>query len=171
MLSSAQKMNAFDFAATEPSLRFAQTDVYRQVYEANRHRVYAVAFWMTDSELAAEELMIRAFQSAFELNALPSVEQIDQALISELRSVASIGSFTLDCAAATRTLSVRNNVLRIELERALVQLPATEKLIFVLHDVERYSHERIAQILSITESESQNGLHQARLRIRELLAN
>jgi DNA-directed RNA polymerase specialized sigma24 family protein len=56
------------------------------------------------------------------------------------------------------------------LERAVVQLPATEKLIFLLHDVESYEHERIAKLLGITTDESKFGLHQARLRVRELVA-
>jgi RNA polymerase sigma-70 factor, ECF subfamily len=51
-----------------------------------------------------------------------------------------------------------------------VQLPVTERLIFLLHDVESYEHSRIAKLIGISESESVYGLHQARLRMRELLA-
>lgn len=171
MLSSAQKVNNFDFAAATPSISFAGRDVHRQVYEANRHRVYAVAFWMTDSELAAEELMIGTFQRAFREAAFPTAEDVDRALVAELREFVSIGSFVLHCAPVTTISSVRKNTLRVELERAVIQLPATEKLIFVMHDVDQYSHDRIARLLGITESDSKNGLHQARLRIRELLAN
>ena len=43
-------------------------------------------------------------------------------------------------------------------------------MIFLLHDVEGYNHARIAKLIGLTENESQNGLHQARLRMRELLA-
>ena len=37
----------------------------REIFERNRHRVYAVAFWMTGNELAAEDLMSDAFRAAF----------------------------------------------------------------------------------------------------------
>jgi DNA-directed RNA polymerase specialized sigma24 family protein len=51
-----------------------------------------------------------------------------------------------------------------------VQLPATEKMIFLMHDVESYEHDRIARLLGISEEESKLGLHQARVQIRELIA-
>ena len=66
--------------------------------------------------------------------------------------------------------SVRRNTLRVDLERAVVQLPPTEKMIFLMHDVESYDHARIARTLGLSDEESRLGLHQARLRMRELLA-
>jgi RNA polymerase sigma factor (sigma-70 family) len=81
----------------------------------------------------------------------------------------SLGGLTLDCEPTEKVQSVRRNVLRIDLERALMQLPYTERLIFVMHDVESYDHERIARNMSVTQNESRRGLHQARLRLRELL--
>ena len=56
----------------------------REIFERNRHRVYAMAFWMTGNELAAEDLMSDAFRSAFLATANPSVEEIDRALVGEL---------------------------------------------------------------------------------------
>ena len=52
----------------------------------------------------------------------------------------------------------------------MVQLPSTERLVFLMHDVEGYDHARIARTVGITEMESRQGLFQARLKIRELLA-
>ncbi len=143
---------------------------YRQVYESNRHRIYSLAFWMTDNELAAEELMIQAFCRAFTGTGEPAADDIDRALISELREYMPLGTLTLDCAPCHRVLSVRRNTLRVDLERAVVQLPNTEKMIFLMHDVECYDHARIAHLLEIPEESSILGLHQARLRMRELLA-
>ena len=100
----------------------------------------------------------------------PSADAIDAALISELRDEMPVGPMTLDCAVCSEVKNVRENTLRVHLERAVVQLPATERMIFLLHDVEGYNHARIAKLIGLTENESQNGLHQARLRMRELLA-
>ena len=80
-----------------------------------------------------------------------------------------LGILTLNCAPAERVLSVRRNTLRVELERAVIQLPPTEKMIFLMHDVESYDHARIGRALGLSEEESRSGLHQARLRLRELL--
>jgi DNA-directed RNA polymerase specialized sigma24 family protein len=44
-------------------------------------------------------------------------------------------------------------------------------MIFLLHDVEAYDHARISRTLGVSEQESQLGLHQARLCLRQLLAN
>ncbi|MFZ0915052.1 MAG: sigma factor-like helix-turn-helix DNA-binding protein [Candidatus Korobacteraceae bacterium] len=81
-----------------------------------------------------------------------------------------LGTLTLNCAPCERVLSVRRNTLRVDLERAVVQLPPTEKMIFLMHDVESYDHARIARTLGLSDEESRLGLHQARLRMRELLA-
>jgi DNA-directed RNA polymerase specialized sigma24 family protein len=43
-------------------------------------------------------------------------------------------------------------------------------MIFLMHDVENYSHARIARSLGLGEDESIQGLHQARLRLRRLMA-
>lgn len=153
-------------AILEPS----RTDSYRKIYEQNRHRVYSLAFWMTDNELAAEELMTQAFCRAFAPGQEPSADDIDRALISVFREYMPLGSLTLNCKSCDKVLSVRQNTLRVDLERAVVQLPGTEKMIFLMHDVERYDHARIARLLDISEESSVLGLHQARLRMRELLA-
>jgi RNA polymerase sigma-70 factor, ECF subfamily len=140
-----------------------------QLYEENQQHVYTLAFWMTDNELEAEELMKDCFHRAFS-SAEPSAETIDRALVSELRATKRLGALTLKCVAATRKQSVRRNARRVDLERAVVQLPGTERMIYLLHDAERYSETRIAYLLSLSEDEVRIGLHQARLRMRELLA-
>jgi RNA polymerase sigma-70 factor (ECF subfamily) len=81
-----------------------------------------------------------------------------------------IGCMTLECDPAAKIEQVRTNTRRADLERAVVQLPSTERLVFLMHDVEGYEHPRIARTLGITEEESRYGLFQARLKIRELLA-
>src|SRR5580698_8041996 len=160
------------FAQYLPAILDRPTNIenYSKVYESNRHHVYSLAFWMTDHELAAEELMTQTFCRAFASSQEPTADEIDRALISELREYISLGPLTLDCAPSDRVLSVRRNTMRVDLERAVVQLPNTERMIFLMHDVERYDHTRIASLLGISLQSSIEGLHQARLRMRELLA-
>jgi DNA-directed RNA polymerase specialized sigma24 family protein len=114
--------------------------------------------------------MTQTFCRAFAASAEPTAAEIDRALISVLREYMPLGALTLQCAACDRVLSVRTNTMRVDLERAVVQLPDTEKMIFLMHDVEQYEHSRIASLLGISLQASVEGLHQARLRMRELLA-
>ncbi|MGE0406265.1 MAG: RNA polymerase sigma factor [Candidatus Korobacteraceae bacterium] len=166
--------STIQYANLTSPLAFLPTSVptagYRNTFEQNRHRVYALAFWMTDHELMAESLMQQAFTRAFATAASPSAEQIDEALVAELRTLCPLGTLTLSEPAATEVFNVRRNTLRVHLERAVVQVPHTERLIFLMHDVEGYDHARIARTLGITQEQSQAGLHQARLRVRNLVA-
>jgi RNA polymerase sigma-70 factor (ECF subfamily) len=159
------------FAAIMPKVAAGKIEEYQKVYESNRNRVYSFAFWMTDNEMAAEEVSASTFRRVFAHTDTPTEELIDRMLLTEVRELTPVGTLSLNCAVSTEVESIRHNVKRVHLERAVVQLPSTERFIFVMHDGEGYSHERIARTLGIAEKESQNGLHQARLRIRELVAD
>jgi RNA polymerase sigma-70 factor, ECF subfamily len=143
---------------------------YSAVYTEHCHRIYSLAFWMTDNELLAEELATNTFLRVFAADRVPQALQVDQAFLAEVRESFPVGTLTLNGASAGSRVRMRTNIKRVHLERAVVQLPPTEKLIFLLHDVDAYSHERIAHLLGISEDESRFGLHQARLRIRELVS-
>jgi RNA polymerase sigma-70 factor, ECF subfamily len=161
------KWSIFPASATSEE---ARVHACQEAYEENRHRVYSLAFWMTDNELAAEELMINTFCRVFASSAAPDADAVDRALLAELRELMPLGCLTLECAPCQNVVGMRGNTKRVDLERAVVQLPATERMVFLLHDVERYDHARIGRMLGLTEQECASGLHQARLRLRELLA-
>lgn len=169
MSNSIQEAKITGMAAYLPTVA-EPIESYEQIYERNRDRVYSLAFWMTDNELAAEEILGNVFLRAFAMTSEPGDEMIDRALITELRELTTIGSLTLRCGTVDEVLGIRSNTKRIFLERAIVQLPKTERMIFCMHDGEGYDHARIARTLGLTETESQQGLHQARLRVRELVS-
>jgi RNA polymerase sigma-70 factor (ECF subfamily) len=58
---------------------------------------------------------------------------------------------------------------RIDLAGAIDSLPPGARQIFVLHDVEGYKHEEIAELCGITAGGSKAQLHRARLLLREAL--
>lgn len=58
---------------------------------------------------------------------------------------------------------------RLSLQRAILQLSVHQRLAFVLHDVEGYTHEEIAALLGCTVESSKYRAHAARLNMRELL--
>jgi RNA polymerase sigma-70 factor (ECF subfamily) len=170
MICSTVEARNRSFAQYLSAVRPSKKQSRLKIYERNRHRIYSLAFWMTDNELAAEEIMKQSFCRAFAANDQPDSHDIDRALIAELREFLPLGTLTLQCAPCSQIRTVRRNTLRVDLERAVVQLPSTEKLIFLLHDVEGSDHASVARLLGITEDDSCCGLHQARLRLRELLA-
>lgn len=158
------------FATYLQTIDEATAKHYRRVYEQNRHRVYSLAFWMTDSELEAEDILENTFCRAFSSDTNPQSEDIDLALVAELRDRMPLGEMTLECTPSEHVESVRKNTMRIHMERAVVQLPTTERLVFLMHDVERCDVPRIVRTLQLTDAEVRNALHQARLKMRELLA-
>src|SRR5579872_4487476 len=139
--------------------------LYSNIFKQHQHRIYSLAFWMTDDELMAEKLSANTFLRVFAAAEQPTAEQVDRAFLAEAREWTSLGSLTLNCQASPDLPSLYGTMKRVHLERAVMELPATERLIFLMHDAEGYEHARIARLLGITEAESQFGLHQARLRI------
>ena len=55
---------------------------------------------------------------------------------------------------------------RDELERAIGKLPPRARAVLVLHDVEGYKHEEIAEMLGVTSGATKAQLHRARLLLR-----
>ena len=128
---------------------------------------------MSESEPMAEHITERTFVRAFSIFDEPTEEQIDKALLRELKKEAGVTLEPpqLKCAVASELSGVRHNTRRVDLECALLQLPHTERMIFCMHDGDGYDHARIARTLGISEDDSRHGLHQARLRIRELVSS
>jgi len=72
-----------------------------------------------------------------------------------------------DVQAATRRPP---HELRIDFESAIEQLPAGARHVFVLHDIEGYTHEEIGELLDVTAGTSKSQLHRARMALRQSLA-
>ncbi len=66
-------------------------------------------------------------------------------------------------------LRLSGSVDRVNLERAVEQLPPGYRSIFVLHDVQGYEHNEIATIMHCSIGNSKSQLHKARMRLRQLL--
>ena len=58
---------------------------------------------------------------------------------------------------------------RMDITAAMENLPPGARKIFVLHDIEGYKHEEIAEMCGITAGGSKAQLHRARLLLREAL--
>jgi RNA polymerase sigma-70 factor (ECF subfamily) len=173
MSSSVQQaiLNGFATHATASSSTLP-LDTCKALFEENRHKIYSIAFWMTDNEMTAEDISSTVFTRTFSRDAASPeafLANLDNNLIAALRELMPIGMLTLN-TPITASTRVFGNTKRVHLERAVMELPATERMAFLLHDVESYDHSRIARMLGITEEESQSAVCQARILIRELVS-
>jgi len=59
--------------------------------------------------------------------------------------------------------------LRVDFDAAVKTLPRGAREVFLLHDVEGYTHEEIAALLDVTAGTSKSQLHRARMSLRQYL--
>ena len=56
--------------------------------------------------------------------------------------------------------------IRLDMEKAVSVLPPKQKAVFLLHDVQGFTHEEIAQVMKWSEGTSKSQLFRARMKIR-----
>jgi RNA polymerase sigma-70 factor, ECF subfamily len=142
----------------------------RDVYESHRHRTFSLAFYMTGSEIEAEEILAATFVAAFQQHQRPDGFAVDSALIYELGQRFALRKEETPALPASGPELTQRNVRRPVLEAALGQLPANERLLFLLRDVEGYSPAMISRLLDIPESQVVRSCFSARIRLRQLVA-
>jgi RNA polymerase sigma-70 factor (ECF subfamily) len=143
----------------------------RDVYESHRHRVFAVGFYMTGSEIEAESILTETFVRAFQAAEEPDARVVDTALVERLSEQYPIGEMDMSVPPAHGSSLNGRNILRTELEEAIQVLPVTERLIFLLHDVEGYSPAAVAETLKIAEAKVRRALITARIRLRHAVVS
>lgn len=142
----------------------------RDIYDSHRHRVFSVSYYMTGSELEAEQLLRDTFVRAFTAAAEPDQLLVDGALVDELRNQQVLEEGESVPPPAMEYLPQRHNILRTELEEAIRYLPSNERLVFLLMDVEGYPAKRVAELLNQSPSQVLRTALTARLRLRAELA-
>jgi len=142
----------------------------RDVYESHRHRTFSLAFYMTGNEIEAEEILTTTFVRAFEQSPKPDGFAVDSALVTELNARFPLQKEEPSPPVATGGMLGNRNVLRADLEVAVRGLPANERLVFLLRDVEGYQPAAIARLLDITEAKVQRTCFAARIRLAQILA-
>ncbi len=146
----------------------------RDVFETHRHRVFSISYYMSASELEAEGILTETFMRVFAAPALPGARPpdaatVDLALLAELERRFSLAPEAAAIPDPGATLP-RGQVRRTELEESVGTLPARERLVFLLRDVEGYDAGRIGGLLGCDELEVQKTLVSARIRMRNALA-
>ncbi|MFN2637600.1 MAG: RNA polymerase sigma factor [Gemmatimonadaceae bacterium] len=146
-------------------------------------RVYSLCRRLTGSPKRGEELTREVFVTAW--HKLPEVRDgttpgawlhrlsIDIAVNgsqSDGESQVSIGQAGSPVEELNDVATIPDHAERRDLSQEIDGLPQELRTIFVLHDVERYEHEEIAEILGITVGRSKAHLRRARALLIETLA-
>jgi RNA polymerase sigma-70 factor (ECF subfamily) len=66
-------------------------------------------------------------------------------------------------------LALAGSIDRLQLQKAVDDLPPGYRTIFVLHDIEGYEHNEIATLVGCSIGNSKSQLHKARMKLRDLL--
>ena len=69
----------------------------------------------------------------------------------------------------TEDVRLTGSIDRLQLQRAIDRLPPGYRTVFVLHDVEGFEHNEIAEMIGCSIGNSKSQLHKARLKLRDVL--
>lgn len=93
--------------------------------------------------------------------------------LNALRSVRRVAKTEVDLEEDTRAVEHEGDraLLAQSIDEAVQQLSPGARTVFVLHDIEGYTHEEIATALGMTAGGSKSQLFKARAKLRRLLAS
>jgi RNA polymerase sigma-70 factor (ECF subfamily) len=154
---------------------------FEELYRRDAGRVYALCLRMCGNRSEAEELTQEAFVRAWQK--LPSFRG-DSAFSTWMHRLTvnvvlghrrSSGRRTDRETAAGAAWyrdqggSGHSPAAAVDLERAIAGLPPGARTVFVLHDVEGYTHAEISRLTGVAEGTSKAQLSRARVLLRKVL--
>lgn len=160
---------------------------FAQLYSIHKRHVYSLCLRMVGSVAEAEDLTqeaflqfhrkIETFRGESALSTWLHRLAINVVLMHLRRKSLQVSSLDelMEPAQDQRPgrsfgapdLALSGVIDRLTLQRAINDLPAGYRLIFVLHDIEGFEHNEIASLLDCSIGNSKSQLHKARLRLRE----
>jgi len=190
-LTDPQQRLASDSVEAEliEKAKLGDAHAFQALYDKHKRRVYSLCLRMTSSTAEAEDLTQEAFlqlyrkigtfrgESAFStwLHRL-SVNVVLMHLRKKSLPVVSLEETTQPGEDDTpkkdfgaEDMALAGSIDRLQLQKAVDDLPPGYRTIFVLHDVEGYEHNEIADIVGCSIGNSKSQLHKARMKLRDLL--
>src|SRR6476646_8748322 len=157
---------------------------FEHVYRAHLNHVYSLCVRMTGDRTRAEELTQDVFVRAWEKLSTFRGESAFSTWLHRLTVNVVLNERRADGRDRGRTVSSDDDdesvapagssaqplhAEKLDLERAIAKLPRGARRVFVLHDVEGFTHEEIGTMLGVTAGGCKAQLHRARLLLREAL--
>jgi RNA polymerase sigma-70 factor (ECF subfamily) len=155
---------------------------FERLYHVHVNRVYSLCSRMSGSRSVGEELTQDVFVRTWEKLPQFRGESAFSTWLHRLAVNVVLNARKTEGKHASRTdktdvgderwdegARAPMHIERMDLTDAIAKLPAGARRIFVLHDVEGFKHEEIAEMCGITSGGSKAQLHRARLLLREAL--
>jgi len=160
-----------------------EAGAFEELYRQQVGRVYALCLRLSGDPSRAEELTQEAFVRAFERIGQFRGESSFGSWLHRLAVNVAMGSrrsrhreeSRLRLVTDDQDLEIPAETLEarpddgIDLERAIANLPARARMVFVLHDVEGFGHQEIADTTGLAVGTSKSQLHRARRLLRGAL--
>ncbi|MFZ0804685.1 MAG: sigma-70 family RNA polymerase sigma factor [Candidatus Sulfotelmatobacter sp.] len=190
MTDPERQANEFNEAGAIERAKHGDAEAFQALYDRHKRRVYSLCLRMTANTAEAEDLTQEAFlqlyrkiatfrgESAFStwLHRL-SVNVVLMHLRKKSLPVVSLeettqGSGEEDAPKkdfGADDLALAGSLDRLQLQRAVDDLPPGYRMIFVLHDIQGYEHNEIAAMVGCSVGNSKSQLHKARMKLRDML--
>lgn len=164
-------------------VRAGEPQAQRELYDAHVDRVYRLAYRLAgDDELArdfTQLTFIRAFEQIGGFRAESSLSTWIHSIgvsvaLNGLRRVKRLHTREASLEEAEMVGAMAREAepdLKERLQKAIDGLTEKLRTVFLMHDVEGFTHEEIGELLSIPAGTSKTRLFQARGRLREELAD
>jgi RNA polymerase sigma-70 factor, ECF subfamily len=164
--------------------RAGDMDAFETIYRQHAPRLYSLAVRMSGSTADGEDLLQEIFLQAHRklasfkgdaalgtwLYRLAVNYCLDHVRSRRARMDKITDSLDPEPDAVQPTAARQTPIARLDLERALAQLPDGCREAFVLHDVEGFDHKEVGELLGIAEGTSKSQVFKARMKLRALLA-
>jgi len=187
-VASKKQNSKFSEAEAIELAKQGDAEAFRALYDLHRRRVYSLCLRMTTNTAEAEDLTQEAFLQLFRKIVTFRGESAFSTWLHRmavnvvLMHLRKKGLQVVPLEETTETEedapkkdfgaqdpALAGSIDRIRLQNAIASLPAGYRTIFVLHDVEGYEHNEIAEIVGCSIGNSKSQLHKARMKLRELL--
>ena len=169
-----------DAEITDVALAAAgDTRAFERLYRAHAARVHGLARRMMGVEHAADvtqDVFVRAWEKLATFRGESAfgtwLHRVAVNLILNRRAARAGDRGRIDdpeevlAAAPARRTGID---LALDFEGAIGRLPDGARMVFVLHDVEGYKHEEIAEFMDVTTGTTKAQLHRARMLLRRHL--
>ena len=154
---------------------------YERLYHRHVGRIYALCLRMTADPAEAEDLTQQAFIRGWErLESFRGESEFAgwlrriaiNVVLADRRSRGRRFEHAVDdvdSLESQQRFTQAASIGGIDLDRAIARLPERARAVFVLHDVEGYRHDEIANLIEIAVGTSKTQLHRARRLLREAL--
>ena len=164
-----------------PAKTSDESTTFESLYRTHAKRIYSLAYRFAGNAAEAEELLqdiflqahrkLSGFRHEAALSTWLHRLAVNRCLDHVRSRAARQGALTEPLIEDTTspTGAAAGPITRIDLERAIAQLPVGCRMAFILHDVEGYEHREIAERLGIAVGTSKSQVHKARLRLRGIL--